>query len=153
MSQGTRVAQMAMYTVYEAPLQMLADSPTIYQKNQECCDFISKIPTIFDETKILSGKVGEYIVTMRRKGQTWFIGAMTNWNSRNLTIDFSFLPEGEYKIDLFQDGINADKEATDYKHISRPLKNDEKLNIELSPGGGWTAQIFPLKNNEDNLKY
>ena len=89
MSQGTRVHQMAMYTVFEAPLQMLADSPSKYMKEQECTDFIAKVPTTFDETIALDGKIAEYITIARRKGNTWFVGSMTNWTPRSCTIDLS----------------------------------------------------------------
>ena len=115
MSQGTRVHQMAMYTVFEAPLQMLADSPSKYIKEQECTDFIAKVPTTFDETIALDGKIAEYITIARRKGNSWFVGCMTNWTPRSCTIDLSFLGEGNYEAEIFADGVNADREATDYK--------------------------------------
>ncbi|WP_205589817.1 glycoside hydrolase family 97 protein [Mucilaginibacter celer] len=113
MSQGTRCHQLAMYTIFEAPLQMMADNPTAYQKEQESTDFIAAVPTTFDETVALSGKVGEHVAIARRKGSTWHIGAMTNWDARELTIDFSFLGEGTYKAVIFEDGVNADRDGTD----------------------------------------
>ena len=143
MSQGTRVHQMAMYTIFEAPLQMLADSPTKYEREQECTDFIAQVPTTFDETVILDGLLGEYIVLARRKGQTWFIGAMTNWEERDLTIDLSkfSLSGNGLRADIFADGRNAHREATDYKRTQRSVENSEKLSVHLAPGGGWTAII------------
>ena len=141
MSQGTRVHQMAMYTTFEAPLQMLADSPTKYMQNQECTDFIAQIPTTFDETVALDGQMGEYTVIARRKGTTWYLAAMTDWTPRDLTIDLSFLGEGNYTADIFADGVNAMREATDYKHTIRSVTAGERLNIHLSSGGGWTAII------------
>ena len=141
MSQGTRVHQMAMYTVFEAPLQMLADSPSKYMKEQECTDFIAKVPTTFDETIALDGKIAEYITIARRKGNTWFVGSMTNWTPRSCTIDLSFLSEGNYEAEIFADGINADREATDYKKEVRIVTAKDKLNVQLAPGGGWTARI------------
>ena len=141
MSQGTRVHQMAMYTTFEAPLQMLADSPTKYMQNQECTDFIAQIPTTFDETVALDGLMGEYTVIARRKGTTWYLAAMTDWTPRDLTIDLSFLGEGNYTADIFADGVNAMREATDYKHTFRSVTAGERLNIHLSSGGGWTAII------------
>ena len=142
MSQGTRVHQMAMYTVFEAPLQMLADSPSKYMKEQECTDFIAKVPTTFDETIALDGKIAEYITIARRKGNTWFVGSMTNWTPRSCTIDLSFLSEGNYEAEIFADGINADREATDYKKEVRTVTSGDKLNIHMAPGGGWTARIW-----------
>lgn len=143
MSQGTRVHQMAMYTVYEAPLQMLSDSPSAYMKNQECTDFIAGVPTTFDETVPLAGKVGEYVAVARRKGDTWWIGAMNNWDRRNLTIDFSFLPKGKkYRMEVFQDGVNSDVEATDYKRLQLEVDSETLLHTTMAPGGGWTARLY-----------
>ena len=141
MSQGTRVHQMAMYATFEAPLQMLADSPTKYMQNQECTDFIAQIPTIFDETIALDGKLGEYTVIARRKGAVWYLAAMTDWTARDLTIDLSFLGEGTHQADIFADGVNATKEATDYKHSRQAVKRSDRLAVHLSSGGGWTAII------------
>ena len=142
MSQGTRVHQMAMYTLYDAPLQMLSDSPTAYRKNQECTDFIAAVPTVFDETIAMDSKVGEYVTLARRKGSDWWVGAMTNWDARAIEIPLSFLPEGkEFTIEIFQDGINADTEATDYKRVVKKVNSATVLKADLAPGGGWTARI------------
>lgn len=141
MSQGTRVHQMAMYTVFEAPLQMLADSPSKYAKEQECTDFISKIPTTFDETIALDGKIAEFITIARRKGDIWYVASMTNWIPRSCTIDLSFLGEGNYEAEIFADGVNADRDATDYKKETCTVTFKDKFNVQLAPGGGWTARI------------
>ena len=145
MSQGTRVHQMAMYTIYDAPLQMLADSPTQYLKNQECTDFMVQIPTLFDEVIPLSGELGEYVAVAKRKGTTWYIAAMTNWQARDLTLDLSCLKGLNATADIFADGINADREATDYRHTRLQVKTGDKLNIHLAPGGGWTAILKPIR--------
>ena len=141
MSQGTRVHQMAMYTTFEAPLQMLADSPTKYMQNQECTDFIAQIPTTFDETIALDGQLGEYTVIARRKGTIWYVAAMTDWTPRDLVVDLSFLGAGQHQADIFADGINATKEATDYRHTVETVSGSDRLKIHLSSGGGWTAII------------
>ena len=151
MSQGTRVHQMAMYTIFDAPLQMLADSPTKYMQNQECTDFIAQIPTVYDQVVPLDGKLGEYVVVAKRKGVRWYIAAMNNWQARDLTVDLSLLikmNETNNKLEklngranIFADGINADREATDYKHTQRQINSDDKLLIHLAPGGGWTAIV------------
>ena len=141
MSQGTRVHQMAMYTTFEAPLQMLADSPTKYMQNQECTDFIAQIPTTFDETIALDGQLGKYTLIVRRKGTTWYLAAMTDWTIRNLTVDLSFLSPGQHQADIFADGVNAAKDATDYQHIRKTVSPDDRLSVYLSSGGGWTAII------------
>jgi alpha-glucosidase len=141
MSKGTRVHQMAMYVVFEVPIQMLSDNPTIYMREKECTDFITKVPTTFDETVPLDGKVAEYVAIARMKGDTWFVGAMTNWTPRELTIDFSFLGDGNYKAEVFRDGINSDRDATDYKKEVINIKKGDKLTVKLMNGGGWTARI------------
>ena len=145
MSMGTRCNQLAMYVVFEAPFQMLADNPTIYMKEQECTDFITGVPTTTDETVALDGKVGEFAAVARQKGDTWFVGAMTNWDARQLTLDFSFLPAGNYQAVVFRDGVNADRDATDYKKETVKIASGDKLNIQLAPGGGWAARIEKIK--------
>jgi alpha-glucosidase len=145
MSQGTRCHQIAMYVVFEAPLQMLADNPTAYMKEQESTNFIAEIPTTYDETVALAGSVGEYIALARRKGDTWFAGAMSNWDARDVIIDFSFLGEGNYEAEIFKDGINADRDATDYQKEIIKVSAADKLPVHLSNGGGWAARIYKLK--------
>ncbi|HEX8460604.1 MAG TPA: glycoside hydrolase family 97 protein [Segetibacter sp.] len=143
MSQGTRCHQLAMYTIFEAPLQMLCDNPTDYMKEQESTDFIAKVPTVFNETVALDGKVGEYVAIARRKGDTWFVGAMSNWTERDITIDLSFLKNAGYEAEIFMDGVNADKKPTDYKRVIQKVSAGDKLKVHLGPGGGWTARIYP----------
>lgn len=144
-SQGTRCHQLALYTIFEAPLQMMADSPTAYMKEQESTDFIAKIPTTFDETVALNGEVGKYISIARKKGATWYLGAITNWNSRDITIDFSFLEKGKtFEADLFTDGLNSDKAAVDYKREKITVDSTSKMTFHLASGGGLSA-IISLK--------
>jgi len=147
MALGTRVNQMAQYVVFEVPIQMLSESPTLYMKEHECTEFITKIPTTFDETVPLDGKVGEFVSIARQKGNDWFVGAMTNWTPRELTIDLSFLGEGEYIAEIFKDGINADRDATDYKKEVIRVKSADKLNVMLMNGGGWVAIFSPITKN------
>ncbi|MXV50583.1 Retaining alpha-galactosidase [Pedobacter sp. HMF7647] len=141
MSQGTRCHQIAMYVVFEAPLQMLADNPTSYVKEQESTTFISKIPTVFDETIALDGKVSEFVSIARRKGDTWYIGALGNWDQRDIELDLSFLGSGNYKAEVFSDGLNADKDATDYKRTVVNVSGGDKIKLHLANGGGWAAII------------
>ena len=144
MSKGTRCHQLAQYVIFEVPIQMLSDSPTMYYKEQESTDFITSIPAVFDETVPLDGKVGEYVAIARKKGHTWYVGAMTNWTARDLTLDFSFLEEGNYRMTIFKDGVNANTEATDYKKEELEISSGEKLKIHLAQGGGWVARIEKL---------
>ena len=141
MSQGTRCHQMAMYVIFEAPLQMLSDNPTVYTKEQECTDFITQVPVTFDETVPLDGKVAEYVALARRKGDTWYAGAMTNWDPRELIIELSFLDEGAYNAVIFRDGINADRQASDYVRETRRVSRGEEIKMQLAPGGGWACRF------------
>jgi alpha-glucosidase len=142
-SQGTRCHQLAMYVIFFAPLQMLSDNPTVYTKERECTDFIDLVPTVFDQTVPLLADVGAYTAIARRKGDTWYTAAMTNWDPRDLVIDFSFLGKGNYEAEIFKDGINADRDGTDYKKEIIKVTAETKLNIHLAPGGGWIARIQP----------
>lgn len=140
MSQGTRCRQLAEFMVFDAPFSMLCDSPSNYMSEPECTQFIASIPTVWDETKALDGKVGEYIVMARRSGEDWYVGAMTNWDERDLAIDLSFLPAGNYTIEFYKDGINADRAARDYKKVVEDF-TPGKINVHMAPGGGWAARI------------
>ncbi len=139
MSQGTRCHQLALYTILESPLNMLCDSPTNYLREPESTRFIAEIPTVWDETRILAGKMGDYIITARRTGDKWYIGAITDWTPRDLEIDLSFLPEGPWSMKAFADGANARRKGTDYKVTSSTVDNTHKVKVHLAPGGGWTA--------------
>jgi alpha-glucosidase len=141
MSKTTRVHQMAMYVVFESPLQMLADSPSNYLKEHESTDFISKIPTVWDETIILSAKVSDHIITARRSGEEWFIGVMGNSKKREFTVDFTFLPEGDFFMESFSDGLNADKYASDYQKTNQKVDAKSVIKLRLAPSGGWVARI------------
>lgn len=141
MSQGTRCRQLATYVIFDSPLNMLCDSPTNYMREKESLDFISGIPTIWDETLVLDGKLGEYIITARRSNNTWYIGGLTNWDARDLKVDLSFLKDGNYEITLFKDGINADRKATDYVKESVQLSAIKNGIIHLAPGGGFAMKI------------
>jgi len=140
MSQGTRCRQLAEFMVFDAPFSMLCDSPSNYMAEPECTEFIAGIPTVWDETKPLDGKVGEYVVMARRSGDEWYVGALTNWDERDLAIDLSFLPAGNYTIEYYKDGINADRAARDYKKVVEDF-TPGKINVHMAPGGGYAAKI------------
>ena len=143
MSLGTRAHQLAMYVVYESPLQMLADSPSNYLREPEAMQFLSAVPTVWDETRVLDGKLGDYVVVARRSGREWYVGAMTDWTRRELEVDFSFLPAGAFRMEAYQDGANADRFGSDYKKVSSQVSKADRLKIRLAPGGGWAARIRP----------
>lgn len=141
MSQGTRCRQLATYVIFDSPLNMLCDNPSNYKREPECTAFIARIPTVWDETLGLDGKVGEYITMARRSGDEWYVGGLTNWDKRDITVDLSFLGEGFYEIELFKDGINADRAACDYKRVVMPVPENRQLKVTLFPGGGFAGRI------------
>lgn len=141
MSLGTRSHQLAMLVVFESPLKVFADSPSAYLKEMECLKFLSAIPTVWDETLVLDGKVGDYVVIARRKDEEWYVAAMTDWNARELTLELSFLNSGTYIAEIFEDGINAERNANDYNRLEKPVSNADHIKIRLAPGGGWVARI------------
>jgi alpha-glucosidase len=145
MSLGTRCHQLGMYVVYESPLQMLADSPSNYLREPEIMEFLGPVPSTWDETRVLDAKIASYVMVARRKGSEWYIGAMTDWTARDLVVDLSFLPKGTFQIDIYQDGINAERYGSDYKKVSRDITASSKMNIHLAEGGGWVARIRPAK--------
>ena len=141
MSQGTRCRQLALYVIFESPFNMLCDSPSNYMREPESTSFIAGIPTVWDESKVLDGKMGEYIVTARRDGDVWYVGGITDWNTREMTIDLSFLPDGDYQVEEFRDGVNAHRKGTDYRREEKGLPADKKLKVKMYPGGGYVAKI------------
>jgi alpha-glucosidase len=141
MGLGTRCHQVAMYIVFESPLQMLCDAPSTYYKEEETTRFISKIPTVWDETRVLDAKVADYVLIARRKDDKWYIGAMTDWTPRELEIDFSFLGDGIYEMETMSDGPNAERYAQDYKYDTINVDSQTMKKIKLAPGGGWAAII------------
>ena len=140
-SQGTRVHQMALMALYEAPLQMLCDSPTQYLRNRECFDFMAKVPVVWDDTVGLPGEMERCAAMARRKGDVWYAAAIGSWDPCIIDIDTSFLGEGKWKVEFFKDGINADRDATDYVKGSATVKAGEKICVKLAPGGGWVARF------------
>lgn len=143
MSQGTRCQQLAMYVVFESPLQMLADSPTNYEAEPESLDFIASVPTVWDETRVLGGSLGDSIVIARRKGPEWFLGAMTDWTPRAIDVDLGFLGRGAWDMVAFADGPDANANAQSYQRTTTPVDRTTQLRLGLGPGGGFAARITP----------
>ena len=141
-SMGTRCHQLAAYIVHDSPFTMLCDAPTNYLNEQECVDFIASLPVEVDSTFIASGELGKYIVTVRKKDVNWYIGGMTNWDERDVQLDFSFLPEGmSYTAVLFKDGVNANKQAEDYRKETIRINKDSRLTLHLASGGGFAMKL------------
>jgi alpha-glucosidase len=143
MALGTRCHQLAMYVVFESPLQMLSDSPSNYLREPEAMEFLGPVPSVWDETRVLDAKIAEYVVVARRHGRDWYIGAMTNWTPRELEIDLSFLPKGNLSMEAYQDGVNANRMASDYRLVKSQVNSNARMKIRLAEGGGWAARIHP----------
>lgn len=142
MSQGTRCRQLAEYVIFESPLNMLCDSPTNYEKEQECTDFIATIPTVWDNTIALNGEVGKYVSIARQKGDVWYVGSLTDWDARTLEIDLSFLKAGNYMAEVYHDGVNANRIASDYKKEKIAVPTNRKMQITMAQGGGYVMKIY-----------
>jgi alpha-glucosidase len=143
MSLGTRCHQLAMYVVFESPLQMLADTPSNYLREPEAMEFLGPVPSVWDETRVLDAKMGDYVVVARRSGRNWYVGAMTDWSPRELTVDLSFLPAGAFRVVAYEDGINADRFGDDYRRTAAEASATTKLAVKMAPGGGYAAVLRP----------
>ena len=143
-SQGTRCHQAAEYVVYDSPLTMLADVPTSYESEPQYTQFLAGLPTVFDKTTVIDGQIGSHIVTLRQKGDTFYLGGMTCWDEHDVSVALAFLPKGKtYKATLLTDGINADRNAEDYSLASRQVTADDTLPIHMASGGGFVAVLAP----------
>jgi len=140
-SQGTRCHQLGLYVVFESPLQMLADTPTNYEREADAMEFLRAVPSVWDETRVLDARISDYVLTARRSGSDWFIGAITDWTARELDVDLSFLPAGNFELTEWRDGVNASRHAEDYQKATRTVTNASKFRISLAEGGGWAAQL------------
>lgn len=146
MSMGTRCHQLAMYVVYESPLQMLCDSPTKYYHESACMQFLADVPTVWDQTIVLDAKVSDCLLMARRNGDNWYVGGMTDWDAREMTLDLSFLPKGQkYKMTLYRDGINADRDGNDFKSEEIVVDSSYHQQLKIAPGGGVAAMLHPIK--------
>jgi alpha-glucosidase len=144
MTQGTRAHELAKYVVFESPLVMVSDYPEAYE-GQPGFEFIEKVPTVWDDTKVLNGEPPKYVTIARQKSNVWYIGGMTNWDARDLEIPLDFLGAGEYEAQIFADGPDADQVATSLNITKKRVKASDKLNVHLAPGGGLAAILTPAK--------
>ena len=141
---GTRAYQMALFVIFESGLQMLADNPTLYYRNEDCTRFITQVPVTWDETVALDAKVGEYVIVAKRKGEKWYIGGMTNnkENERQFEINLDFLKDNKtYRLTSFEDGVNAGRQAMDYRINSSNVKKGQKISVKMARNGGFAAVL------------
>lgn len=143
MGQGTRAHAMALFVILSSPMTMLPDSPSDYYREKECTDFIRQIPVVWDDTRLLEGKIAKYTVLARRSGTVWYVGAITDWSKLNIDLKTDFLEPGKYKLEAIEDGLNANKRAEDYKRVQMEFQAGDVLKLELASGGGWVARIVP----------
>ena len=138
---GTKAHQLGMYVVYFAPLQMLCDAPTAYEQHPDILKFLSTVPTTWDETIPLSGKIGEYVVVARKKENNWYIGGLNNWTERDVEIDLSLFVKGNTQVEMLIDGVNANRLAGDYKYIQKQMNSNEKITVRMKQGGGFAIKL------------
>ena len=144
MSQGTRCHQLAMFVVYDNPMEFFSGNPSQGLQEPQFMEFLGSIPTVWDETKVLDGKLGEYLITARNKEKDWYIGAMTNWTERDQSIRLDFLEDGDYSATLCEDGLNAARYASDYRISAKTVHKNDILQIRMAPGGGYVVRIRKL---------
>ena len=142
---GTRCHQLALFPLFEAPIQMLCDSPTQYRTERECTDFLVKVPVVWDETVGVAGEIDSFAAVARRKGSDWWLGAITNWERREVELSTEFLKSGEWKVVAFEDAPDADVNAEHYVRREFAVKAGETLKVKLAPGGGFAARFKRVK--------
>lgn len=140
MSQGTRCHQLALYVVFESPLQMLADNPSHYRKEPEAMKFLKDVPVTWDETTVLEAIPGKMIVMMRRAGNEWYMAGLTDWSERDATLILPKSADG-WKVQLWKDGINANRDASDFQFITQELPSESTMKIKMAPGGGFVIRL------------
>ena len=141
-SMGTRCHQLACYIVHDSPFTMLCDTPTNYEREQPCVDVITSLPDTFDETKIIQGKLGSYIIVARRNGSDWYLGGQTNWDGRDVELSLDILPPGTYQATIVSDGINANHNAEDYRIEQKTLTANDQLSLKMANGGGFLIKLI-----------
>jgi len=127
--------------VFESPLQMLADSPSQYEREPECMEFLRRVPTVWDETRVLQAAVGDYVVIARRSGTTWFLAGLTDWSSRSFEVPLDFLGDDDYTLESWQDGVNVDRHASDFKFRTQSVSDQSRIKMQMAKGGGWVGVI------------
>jgi alpha-glucosidase len=141
---GTRAFQLAMLVVYESPLQVLCDSPYNYRHSPAGLDFLKAVPTTWDETRVLSGQVGDWVAIARRSGRDWYVGAMTDWDPRTLDIPFGFLGPGMFRLKVWGDAPDSDVYPDRIQEEERTVRSVDAAKAVMASGGGWVARISPV---------
>jgi alpha-glucosidase len=145
MTQGTRSHQLAMFVVFDNPMQIFGGNPSQALMEPKFTELMGSIPTIWDETKVLDAKAGEYIVTARQNKGDWYIAGMTGWTARDIRVKFDFVGTGSYKATICKDGVNADRYAADYILEDNTVKLNDEMKVHLAPGGGFFIRLSKIK--------
>ncbi|MDD7605622.1 MAG: glycoside hydrolase family 97 C-terminal domain-containing protein, partial [Prevotellaceae bacterium] len=132
---------MALFVVFESGVQMLCDSPTRYYAEPQCTEFVTSVPTTWDETRVIDARMGQYVIVAKRKGAKWFVGAITGENPQQLKLSLNFIGGGKHRITYFEDGVNADRMAADYRRVEAQVDQSSVFDLRLAPNGGWCAVI------------
>ena len=143
--QGTRAHQMSMFILYYAPLQMLCDYASAYNQYPELLKYMAETPTTWDESRVIAGEIGKYVVVARRSGNDWYVGGMCDWDGKEIDIDLSKIlsPDTSYKAEIISDGANASKIATDYKYTVKTVSGADVLKMKMASGGGFAIKLTP----------
>ena len=146
MSQGTRVHQLAMFVAYDSPIQMFSGNPSDAYLEIGYTTYLASLPTTWDDSKVLDAKLGDFLVIARKKDNDWYLAAMTNWTAREISVDLSFLENGKFRAFSCEDGINATKDASDYRMGYELVDNTKTLTLKMAPGGGYVVKLIKLND-------
>lgn len=141
MSQGTRCSQLAMFIIYNDPLPIFSGNPSQGYMEPQFMQLLGSLPTTWDTTMIIDGKIGQYIITARKHNNDWYIAALNDWNAKDITVPLNFLDDANYNATVCKDGINADRYASDYTITQQPVHKNDSLTIHLAPGGGFLVKV------------
>ena len=142
MSQGTRCSQLAMFIVYNDPLPIFSGNPSQGYMEPQFMQLLGSLPTVWDTTIVIDGKIGQYIITARKHNSDWYIAALNDWNARDVTVPLNFLDDTNYHATICKDGINADRYASDYIITQQSIHKNDSLKIHLAPGGGFLVKVM-----------
>jgi len=146
MSLGTRAHELGLFVVFESPLEMVSDYPERYQGQKEF-EFVKRVPTSWDEVRVLGGRPMEWIALARRSGSDWYVGSLTNWDDRQVKLALSFLGDGKYEADIYADAADAAQEATHTTVSKQAVDRSTVLDVHMVSGGGNAIWIHPAGKN------
>ena len=142
MNMGTRSHVLSMYVIFDHWIGYLCDAPSEYNKYPDILDYLSKVPSVWDKTLPLDARLGEYIVMAKQTGKDWYVGGMTNWTPRSVTVDFGFLKRGKtYRAVVFKDKPESGDHPTTYACETMNVDRNTKLTLDMARGGGFAIRL------------